>query len=668
MLRSLVPMFVLAAVVTAGALHAQEVVDTLYCDADATVSGTTDRELVPDGGRQGYLCVGRFEHNPVNVAHQAYLMFELNGIDPSSISGAELRLWKSRARQDSLRVHSVDQDAWNEYGLYWINKPPDGDLLGSVYVHGGQYNAVDVTGFVQAQSDDAVSFCLKVDIRWNASDVYLGFNSREGGAPPMLVVTHGGPKKGDSTPTPGFPSTSSLEHGVYIDAGGSLTEYGSITEAVAAVQPGQEIVLGPGVYYETFDLTPSATAEAPLKIRGDGNPRPIIDGSLNSTSWKNTDRGLIKVSGNFWTIEHLEVRNAHPWAEAGANSGGFYIYPGNDCTIRDCAVYYNGDGIFCTSTSGNLTLEYNEVAWNSFPGAGYEHGHYVSGWGLTIVRFCYIHHNGGQNFKTRAEDLVFAYNYLQSCGNYQVDMVEGSEFTDQDALLIGNVIVTDNQARTNGQFMVFGQNRRGGSLLLFNNTFVHLYPSGSSFVHLWYPGTASVGSTTFEAWNNVFYIAPGAGEIQLLDADKPTPVKGSNNWISDGVSAVPAAFTATLGGDNPGLVNIEGGDYRPLPGSPLVDAGLPGADQAPEFHYDHPRGQEPRTVAGEAIDIGAYELLSDSEAYDFNRDSKLNILDVVALILSIVRGEAGLSADVNRDGAVTIADSIALIIKLRALS
>ncbi len=667
MTRSLLKLAVVPLIITAGYLSAQEVTDTLYCDADATVSGSTDRELVPDGGRQGYLCVGRFQINPVNVPHQAYLMFELNGIDPSTVTSAELRLWKSRNRQDSLRVHGVEQDVWDEYSLYWANKPADSDRLGSVYARGGMYNAVDVTEFVRSQSDNAASFCLKVDISGGSSDVYLGFNSREGGAPPQLVITHSGPKKGDTPPTPGFPSTSSLEHGVYIDNGGTLTQYGTITEAIGAVQPGQEIVLGPGVYYETFDLTPSGTAASPLKIRGDGNPRPVIDGTLNSTKWKNSNRGLIKVSGDFWTIEHLEVRNAHPWAEANGNSGGFYIYPGNDCTIRDCGVYFNGNGIFCTSTSGNLTLEYNEVAYNSFPGAGYEHGHYVSGWGSTIVRFCHIHHNGGQNFKTRSEDLLFAYNYLHSCGNYQVDMAAGSEFNDQDAVLIGNVISTDNQVRTNQQFIVFGEDRSGGSLYLYNNTFVHLYPSGSSFVHLWYPGTTAVGTTTFEAWNNVFYVAPGAGVQNLLDPDKPTPVRGGNNWVSTGVQSLPTVLAGTLTGQDPGLINIAGGDFRPAAGSPLIDAGTDGAGQQPEFHYDHPRLKAPRPVVGEVIDIGAYERLTRTEAFDFNRDSKLDLQDVVALLIAIVRGEAGMSADVNGDNRVSVADALALLLLLRVV-
>lgn len=661
--RALAVLFFLGAL----QLNAQEVADTLYCDADATVSGAAAKEMAPGGGRQGYLCVGRFAHNPLNTFNQAYVRFELNGIDPASISRAELKLWKSRDNQDSLRVHAVDDDSWEEYHLYWLNKPAEGDLLGSVYVNGGEYSSIEVTDFVKAQDDDVVSFCLKVDM-WNNENEYIGLNSREGGAPPMLIVTHTGSRLGEPPPMPGFPSTSALEHGVYIHDGGTYIKYDSISQAIDRVQPGQEIVLGPGVYYETFDLTPSGTSEAPLKIRGDGNPRPVIDGSLNSTSWKNTDRGLIKVSGDYWTIEHLEVRNAHPWAEAAANSGGFYIYPGDNCIVRDCAVYFNGNGIFCTSSSGNLLLEYNEVAWNSFPGAGYEHGHYVCGWGTTTVRFCHIHDNGGQNFKSRTEDLVFAYNYVHSSGNYQVDMVEGADFTDQDALLIGNVIVTDNPNRTNQQFVVFGENRRGGSLYLFNNTFIHLYPAGSSFIHLWYPGDTEVAETTFEAWNNVFYVKPGAGTQLLLDADKQTPVTGSNNWISEELSSVPGTLKGSIRGDDPGLVDIPGGDFRPLETSVLVDAGYNDAAHVPEYHYVHPRKKSARPRVGPALDIGAYEYFTVSDAYDFNRDDRLNILDVLTLILALFSGEAGSAYDLNGDSTFSCADAVFLMLAIRDIS
>ena len=55
-----------------------------------------------------------------------------------------------------------------------------------------------------------------------------------------------------------------------------------------------------------------ARPDQPITLRGDGIPRPIIDGTLTEGHWENTDRGLITVDGDYWIIENLEVRNAHP--------------------------------------------------------------------------------------------------------------------------------------------------------------------------------------------------------------------------------------------------------------------------------------------------------------------------------------------------------------------
>ncbi|MFC1614934.1 DNRLRE domain-containing protein, partial [Gemmatimonadota bacterium] len=387
-------------------------IDILVCDADVTVSETMRKLCSPGGGRQGFMMVGYLELRRSEGDNRAYLRFELNGIDPAGITKAELRLWKSRSREDTLRVFAVEVDGWAEYGTSWGNAPAMGELVASGHCGQG-WNTYDVTEYLKKQTDNLVSFGLVV---LNQDKDGLGFNSREGGNPPLLAVTHSGPPAGDTPPNPGFPSTSKLKHGVYISDGSSLTSYDDIKSAVAAVKPGQEIVLGPGIYYESFDINTDGTADKPLKIRGDGDPRPIIDGTLNRTAWAKGDhdrgdRGLVRVSGDFWTLEHLEIRNAHPWGESPQqNSASLFILDATGVTVRDCGVYFGSNGIFATATTENLTLEYNEVAYNSFPGRGYKHGHYISGPGITTVRFNHIHHNGGTNFKSRSEHLVFYCN------------------------------------------------------------------------------------------------------------------------------------------------------------------------------------------------------------------------------------------------------------------
>ncbi len=578
----------------------------LYSDADVTV---TDISLQspgsPGGGRQGFMLVGYGNLHRAEGRYNSYLRFELNGIDPAAITSAQLRLYKRRERQDTLRVYAVKDDAWDEYGTVWDNAPPMGEQVASGFCGEG-WNSLDVTGYVKSQTGNVVSFGLRVE---NDTVPGLGFNTRESGAPPMLVLQHSGEPAPDSLTAEGFPSTSVLEHGIYVLRGGEYIKCENIQAAAGIVQPGEEIVLGPGVYYESFELDRDGTAEAPLKLRGDGDPRPVIDGSMSI--WqpddnRRGDRGLIYVTGDYWTIEHIQVRNAHPWGEGRDNSSCFFVHDASCVTIRDCAVYFGGDGIFSTNSTDNITLEHNEVAWNSFPGAAYQHGHYVNGRGTATVRFCYIHNNGGQNFKTRSEKCLFAYNYVHSPGNYQLDFVR-SRFEDQDAVLIGNVVVTDNMPTNPTQMMVFGEDRNGGSLFMYNNTFINFHPYNACYVHMWFPEEVEVGSTTLEAYNNVFYHDKSFGDQVFVRSEKKLPVTGRNNWFVDGTAGMTEELKGTLYGTNPGLSDMTAGDYSPLPSSPLVDAGIKVDEGQPQFHYRHPAGKSERMIKGAAPDIGAYE-------------------------------------------------------------
>lgn len=577
----------------------------LYSAADMTVTDVPQSPGSPGGGRQGFMLVGYGNLHRAEGRYNGYLRFDLNGIAPAEVYSAELRLYKRRERQDTLRVYAVRDNNWDEYETVWDNAPSMGEQVASGFCGEG-WNSLDVTGYVRSVTGNAVSFGLRVE---NDTVPGLGFNTRESGAPPMLVLTHRGKAVSGSLPRIGFPSTSSLEHGVYLVRDGEYVRCESIRAAAEMVRPGEEIVLGPGVYYESFVLDRDGTAEAPLRLRGDGDPRPVIDGSMSI--WqpddnRRGDRGLVYVTGDHWIIEHLEVRNAHPWGEGRENSSCIFVHDASRVTIRDCAVYFGGDGIFSTNSTDNITLEYNEVAWNSFPGAAYHHGHYINGGGTATVRFCHIHHNGGQNFKTRNEKCLFAYNYVHSPGNYQLDFVR-SRHDDQDAVLIGNVVVTDNHPTNPTQMVVFGEDRNGGSLFMYHNTFINYHPRNACFVHMWFPEGVEVGTTTLEAYNNVFYHDRSHGEQVFARSAKTFPVSGRNNWLVEGTVGMTEGLKGSLYGADPGLADMRGGDYTPLGSSPLVDAGALLDEGRAEFVYRHPAGRLERPVVGAAPDIGAFE-------------------------------------------------------------
>jgi hypothetical protein len=85
---------------------------------------------------------------------------------------------------------------------------------------------------------------------------------------------------------------------------------------------------------------------------------------------------------------------------------------------------------------------------------------------------------------------------------------------------------------------------------------------------------------------------------------------------------VPAGWTESLTGSDPGFVNAGANDFRPAPGSPLVNAAGAAATAAgyeiasplfpPALHPSaNPAAPSaPRPVAG-GLDIGAYERPTD---------------------------------------------------------
>lgn len=120
---------------------------------------------------------------------------------------------------------------------------------------------------------------------------------------------------------------------------------------------------------------------------------------------------------------------------------------------------------------------------------------------------------------------------------------------------------------------------------------------------------------------------------------------------------------------SPGL-----GDYRPSPGSPLIDAGMAGATSQLLDLDGAPRVVDGDGDCIEDVDIGAYEA-SDScsltvafQRGDTNGDGSTNIADAVFLLGSLFPGPLGPTliecadaGDGNDDGVVNIADAVALL-------
>jgi len=80
--------------------------------------------------------------------------------------------------------------------------------------------------------------------------------------------------------------------------GTSAAPFATIQAALNVAQPGDEVRVRPGVYYQSFDTPRSGTASAPIHIVADG-PGVVLDGSdpafLGRTDWRDEGGGIWSV-------------------------------------------------------------------------------------------------------------------------------------------------------------------------------------------------------------------------------------------------------------------------------------------------------------------------------------------------------------------------------------
>ncbi|MEW6608856.1 MAG: right-handed parallel beta-helix repeat-containing protein, partial [bacterium] len=539
-----------------------------------------------------------------NYNRKAYLMFDLCGIPPGSISSAILRLYHPRSGTNSLIVSSIENDSWTEEGINWNNAPSPGSpsLATQPIIQG--WNEFDVTTFVKTQTDDKASFNLTLlNLEYNSTY----FISREGRTDwrPQLVITH----TSDVIPPPEPPgtSTSSLPwNSIWLVHNGIWTEYTSAQTACNNAQPGDEVVFGPGRYYQVFDVKKSN-----ITIRGDGKPRPCLDAS-GGTSLAGYGRGVIGVGRQSServeniTIENLEIKDASSVCGFVGNASSVYVVYATNTTIRDCYIHHNGNGIFVTKEAVDYLQEYCDVAYNSYVGSGYEHGHYFEAGGTTTVRYNHIHHNGGQGYKDRCQNTILAYNYIHDSGNYEVDFVSSTKHINpQNALAIGNIIKKSPSSTNQYQIIVFGENRHGGTGKFINNTII-ANASTNNFFNIWN------NYDRIEASNNIFH-PNGFNNLSIVKDSSDEPLlTGTNNWLSSN-STKRGSLTSSVLGIDPELVNVNS-DFHLLSTSACIDAGDGSIVPLPDKEYFHSATFTERPI-DERIDIGAYEFLSEETKY-----------------------------------------------------
>jgi len=379
--------------------------------------------------------------------------------------------------------------------------------------------------------------------------------------------------------------------------------------------PGDVIEIEPGTYYlETPRIAVLRSGEPgkPIVIRGilkDGKP-PVIDGSKT-----NVKRGIFRTEEATHDVvfEDLELCNAvgsrlKDREQFGVNAGAIY-FQGTNLTARRVHSHHNEDGWFATDKADNILIENCEIDHNGTLFEGQHnatHNFYFCA-KHQVVRNCYIHHSGeAQNFKSRGWNTVFACNWVEEDAGYSVEIASGSE---GNTLWLGNVIIKrTTRGRPQRRILGVGDGTgvAAGTLTMINNTIISTYDDDL------YLFTQEKSTCNVVLINNVF-----AGPSKnFLEKNGKGTITGGHNWFQKGMN-VPETVSGSIFGDAPGFVDMAAHDFRPKPGSPLIDAGLPSPKYLDEIGEKTPIAPEceptrkpleilKRPSDGK-LDIGAFE-------------------------------------------------------------
>ncbi len=405
-------------------------------------------------------------------------------------------------------------------------------------------------------------------------------------------------------------------------------EYATVQDVLSMLAPGDVVeVQGDQTYPGDlmFREEHSGTKEAPVTVRGIrvNGKRPIIAG-VGSEQWHNF---IVQFSAHNFVFEGFEIvgdYNPDHWG---------LIHKADNVTLRDLLVHgVNAQGLYGTDfDSGSITVEFCEFYGN---GEGlYKHQIYMSTdeekfpGSVFRMRFNYLHDAaGGNNVSSRAERNEFYYNWIEGAEYHEINMIgpdgDTPDLKREDSDVVGNVLIKRSDspwriARIGG---AAEHDSTAGRFRFVNNTMI-LGPESDVAIGLQYE------VETLEMYNNVIYRVGGGAPTLWNHADMKGNAPqffGSNNWLPEGTASVPESFAETIFGTDPGFMDLEGFDFRPKEGSPLLDKGttvtattlvpFPNPLALPEFVPPaRELGTDGARAPGGAFDLGAFELGTGEE-------------------------------------------------------
>jgi parallel beta-helix repeat protein len=435
-------------------------------------------------------------------------------------------------------------------------------------------------------------------------------------------------------------------------------------------------------YKEKILISTSGTEQAPITIQGVPGPQgqlPVLDGdgavqsaNMETDYAATSTRGLVIIAlrpGDEWgykpghiVIENLDIKGAHQdnsfldkatgrTERYRGNAAGIFVERGENITVRGSIVRDNSNGVFVASSeyatlSYNILIEGNHIYDNGNIGSDQQHNVYAES-----ARIVYQYNvfgpwkkgAGGNLLKDRSSGTIIRYNTFHN-GAHAMDLVEAEDsyrVLSQDpeyreTYVYGNTILNDERS---GSIVHYGgdlleSTYRNGTLHFYNNTIVSINDQSQKWRTTLFqimPGNK------VDFRNNIVFTksaTTGATPTQLLLSGEDGELYIGKNWISSGYALTgdPAYFDGVAYGsenlvaipnNNPGFVNLAGGDYHLQSSSRAINQAddlsqsvAPGLSIIPEelrVHNQHTTQLDPslgerRPTGSTPLDIGAYEF------------------------------------------------------------
>ena len=305
-----------------------------------------------------------------------------------------------------------------------------------------------------------------------------------------------------------------------------------------------------------------------------------------------------------------------------------------------------------TWQSSNVTIERNSSYGNRSPNGGDGGGFDIDG-GVTnsVVQYNTSHDNDGAGyllaqfaFAEPMQQNVFRYNLSANDGvdEYGAFTIWGQDPTSfaSSTVFHNNTAIVDGNVAPSSRGTVWFINSNHNDIDLLNNLFVAL--NGAALID----GTTSLDQSRFV--NNAYW-TDGA------------PIRIGDTVFGSIAEWAAASQQEMLNGQ---FVGVEadphfgtGGDYKPMPPSLLIDAGLAADSTAWPPWLTGPGPADLHGVSlpqGMGVDIGAAEFAVLRG--DYNGDGNVDAADYVVWRKSLGQTGAGLAADGNLDGTIDSED------------